>query len=50
MALGSPVGEGTTGTRYFWTNTLGTIYVSQADDFAAVDLTTAEPGAGVVLQ
>ena len=50
VALASPVGAGTTGTRYFWTNTLGTIYVSQADDFGAVTATTAEPGAGVVLQ
>ena len=29
-----------TGTRWFWTNSLGTIYVSTADDFDAEDSAT----------
>lgn len=50
VALGSPVTIGSTGTRYFWTNTLGTIYTSNADDFAAIALANAAPGVGQVLQ
>jgi type IV pilus assembly protein PilA len=33
-----------TGSRYFWTNTLGTIYVDTADTLSGIGLTQAAPG------
>jgi type IV pilus assembly protein PilA len=50
FARATPVTPGSTGTRYFWTNTLGTIYTSGADDFASIDVGNAVPGAGAPLQ
>jgi type IV pilus assembly protein PilA len=47
-AYGEPTSEGSTGTRYFWTNTLGTIYtdVDIIDDAVG----TAAPSSGNPLQ
>jgi len=49
-AFGSPVTPDASGTRYFWTNTLGTIYVDIADTLSAIDVGNTVPGAGTVLQ
>jgi prepilin-type N-terminal cleavage/methylation domain-containing protein len=42
--------SGRTGTRWFWTNTLGTLFTSAADDFAASTVGNSLPGAGGPLQ
>jgi type IV pilus assembly protein PilA len=39
-----------TGSRWFWTNSLGTIYESPTDDFDAEDLGNAQPSVGLPLQ
>lgn len=39
-----------TGSRWFWTNTLGTIFGSLADDFDAEDVGNAPPTVGLPLQ
>ncbi len=49
VVTATPVTIGSTGTRYFWTNTLGTIYVS-IDDVFTLDLTADVPGVGAPLQ
>lgn len=49
-ATNSPLMSGQTGTRWFWTNTLGAIYQSSADDFVGIDVGNAPPGAGTALQ
>ena len=49
-ATNQPLNVGMTGTRWFWTNTMGTIYVSNADDFDAEDIGNSPPAAGTVLQ
>jgi hypothetical protein len=41
---------GTSGSRWFWTNTAGTIYTSNADDFAGIKIGNGTPGAGAPLQ
>ena len=38
------------GSRWFWTNTLGTLYVSNADIFDGETLGTAPPSVGAPLQ
>ena len=48
-AWNSPMTTGS-GSRWFWTNTLGTIYVDTADVFAAEDVGNAAPAAGAPLQ
>lgn len=48
-AWNSPINTGS-GSRWFWTNTLGTIYFDTADVFAAEDVGNAAPGAGMPLQ
>lgn len=50
VASNQPFAPGLTGTRWFWTNSLGTIYASTADDFDAADVGNTPPGAGSVLQ
>ena len=50
VASNQPLTPGLTGTRWFWTNSLGTIYTSIADDFDAADVGNTPPGAGSVLQ
>jgi len=49
-ASNEPVMPGQSGTRWLWTNTLGTIYFSYADDFIGVQAGTGAPGAGAPLQ
>ena len=39
-----------TGNRWFWTNTLGTIYASEADDFDMETLGHSAPMSGIPLQ
>ncbi len=48
-ASNQPLSTGS-GSRWFWTNTLGTIYVDTADSFDAEDVGNSAPGVGVPLQ
>ena len=50
VASNQPLAAGVTGTRWFWTNSLGTVWSSSADDFDASTVGNAPPGAGAVLQ
>jgi len=43
VASASPT-SAATGTRYFWTNTLGTIYFDVTDTLSGIDLSTQAPG------
>src|SRR5688500_10363820 len=45
FAYADPVTENSTGVRYFWTNTLGTIYTNNAT-LSGEDVGNAAPGAG----
>jgi prepilin-type N-terminal cleavage/methylation domain-containing protein len=49
-ASNQPLVGGLSGNRWFWTNTLGTIYGSDADDFDAEDVGNVPPAAGAPLQ
>lgn len=49
-ASNQPITGGQTGTRWFWTNSLGTVYESTADDFDAENVGNAPPGVGVPVQ
>ncbi len=49
-ATNNPVVASITGQRYFWTNTLGTIYASTSDVFAAATTGNGPPGAGAPIQ
>ena len=49
-ASNQPITGGSTGTRWFWTNTLGTIYFSVTDDFDAETVGHTAPGVGTALQ
>jgi prepilin-type N-terminal cleavage/methylation domain-containing protein len=49
-ATNFPNTGGTTGTRWFWANTLGTVYSATSDVFAAATAGNAPPGAGTPLQ
>ena len=42
--------SGSSGSRWYWTNTLGTIYVSSADIFDGETVGTAPPSVGAPLQ
>jgi hypothetical protein len=48
-ATSNPVTAGGTGSRYFWTNTLGTIYQNLTAPIA-VTLGNAPPGVGTPIQ
>ena len=48
-ASNQPLTTGT-GSRWFWTNTLGSIYFDSADSFDAEDLGISPPGVGFPLQ
>ena len=50
IAWADPVTFGSTGTRYFWTNTLGTIYTDNATTLSGETGVNVAPGAGVILQ
>jgi type IV pilus assembly protein PilA len=49
-AANQPIVGGLTGTRWFWTNSLGTVYMSQSDDFDAENIGNAAPSVGGALQ
>jgi type IV pilus assembly protein PilA len=49
-AANQPVTGGISGTRWFWTNSLGTVFVSDADDFDAESVGNAAPAVGAALQ
>ncbi len=49
-AANQPITSGVSGTRWFWTNSLGTVFVSGADDFDAEDVGNAAPSVGAALQ
>lgn len=49
-ATADPLSAGTTGTRWFFTNSVGTIYSATTAAFAGVTLGNAPPGVGGVLQ
>lgn len=49
-ASNQPITPGASGSRWFWTNSLGTVYVSSADDFDAEDLGNTKPSVGQILQ
>lgn len=49
-ASNQPLIGGLSGSRWFWTNTLGTIYVSEADAFDAQNVGNAPAGAVAPLQ
>ena len=49
-ASAQPLTAGSTGNRWFWTNSLGTIYASLSDDFDAEDVGNAQPTVGLPLQ
>jgi prepilin-type N-terminal cleavage/methylation domain-containing protein len=49
FAFADPTNPGSTGTRFFWTNTLGTIYTHTAT-LSGETAVAAAPGTGSVLQ
>jgi type IV pilus assembly protein PilA len=49
-ATNQPVTGGMSGTRWFFTNALGTVFVSDTDDFDAEDIGNAPPSVGLALQ
>jgi hypothetical protein len=49
-AVNSPIIAGQTGSRWFWTNTAGAIFVAGANDFATVEVGNGSPGVGSLLQ
>ncbi|HUQ87633.1 MAG TPA: prepilin-type N-terminal cleavage/methylation domain-containing protein [Vicinamibacterales bacterium] len=49
-ASNQPLISGLSGTRWFWTNSLGTVYVSYSDDFDAEDIGNEAPSTGEALQ
>jgi prepilin-type N-terminal cleavage/methylation domain-containing protein len=49
-ASNQPVAPGRTGSRWFWTNSLGTIYASDADDFDAEDIGNTPSTVGTPLR
>jgi len=49
-ASNQPLTGGLTGSRWYWTNSLGTIYVETADVFDAETVGNASPSVGAPLQ
>ena len=49
-ASNQPLYAGVSGSRWFWTNTLGTIFESPTDAFDAEDVGNAPPSVGLPLQ
>jgi type IV pilus assembly protein PilA len=49
-ASNQPITAGVSGTRWFFTNTLGTVFFSINDDFDADDLGNVRPALGQILQ
>jgi prepilin-type N-terminal cleavage/methylation domain-containing protein len=49
-ATANPLTYNLTGTRWFFTNSLGTVFMSDTDVFGAATVGNAEPGVGTPLQ
>lgn len=49
-ATASPVASGSTGTRWFFTNSVNAIYMATTNAFAGVTIGNTSPGVGSVLQ
>ena len=49
-ASNQPLTGNLSGSRWFWTNTLGTVWESSADDFDAEDVGNAKPTVGQPIQ
>ena len=49
-ASNQPITAGSSGSRWFWTNTLGTIYSSEIDEFDGETAGNAPPSVGMALQ
>ncbi len=49
-AANGPQTAGVTGSRWFFTNVLGTVFASDADDFNTIDIGNARPSVGSPLQ
>jgi type IV pilus assembly protein PilA len=49
-AANAPISPGQTGTRWFWTNTTGTVFTANTDVFAGIEVGNAQPGVGAPLQ
>ena len=49
-AFADPIFQGTTGVRYFWTNTLGTIYADPAATLSGETAGSTAPGSGAPVQ
>ena len=50
ISRNTPVNVGVTGSRYFWSNTLGSIYEDEADVFLAETNGTSPPTVGRAIQ
>ena len=46
----TPLATGVTGRRFFWTNSLGTIYAADTNLFGAATVGNATPGVGAPIQ
>ncbi|MGE3273517.1 MAG: prepilin-type N-terminal cleavage/methylation domain-containing protein [Vicinamibacterales bacterium] len=49
-AFGDPVSAGSTGQRYFWTNTSGTIYQDDSGTLSGETAITGAPASGTAIQ
>jgi prepilin-type N-terminal cleavage/methylation domain-containing protein len=49
-ATASPISGGSSGSRWFFTNVLGTIYQAPTNAFSGITIGNAAPGAGAPLQ
>jgi prepilin-type N-terminal cleavage/methylation domain-containing protein len=49
-AENDPLAPGSTGSRYFWTNSLGTLFTSNSNVFSGIHVGNAPPGVGTPLQ
>jgi len=49
-ASNQPLTDNLSGSRWFWTNSLGTVFESRADDFDAEDVGNARPAVGQPIQ
>jgi type IV pilus assembly protein PilA len=49
-ASNQPITGNLSGSRWFWTNSLGTVFESESDDFDAEDVGNAQPSVGRPIQ
>jgi type II secretory pathway pseudopilin PulG len=50
FAFADPIARGTSGVRFFWTNTLGTIYFDSTSTLSGETLGASTPGGGEAVQ